>query len=58
MNSEEMVIDPVVERLGANPTDMSSATAVDMVTPIDLLDKDPTIGTLLDVRMTLRPPLH
>lgn len=53
-----MVIDTVVERLGTNPTDVAPTMAVDMVTPIDLLDEDTTIGTLLDVGMTLRPPLQ
>jgi len=58
MNGVEMVIDTVIEYFGTNPTNVSSATAVDMVTPVDLLDKDTAIGTLLDVRMTLRPPLQ
>jgi len=58
MNSVEMVINTVIERLGANPTDVCSATAMDMVTPVDLLDEDPTIGTLLNVRMTPRPPFQ
>ena len=58
VNSVKMVIDTVVERLGTNPTDVAPTTAMDMVTPIDLLDEDTTIGTLLDVGMTLRPPLQ
>ena len=58
VNSVEMVIDTVIESLGTNPTDVPSATAMNVVAPIDLLDEDTTIGTLLDVRMTLRPPLQ
>lgn len=57
VNSVEMVIDAVVERLGTNPTDVSSATTMDVIAPIDLLDEDTTIGTFLDVLVTLRPPI-
>ena len=57
MNSVEMVIDTVIERLGANPTDVSSATTMNVIAPIDLLDEDTTIGTFLDVLVTVRPPL-
>ena len=48
----------MVERLNANPTDVSSATAMDMVTPSNLLYENTAIGTLLDVRVALRPPLQ
>lgn len=58
MNSVKMVINTVVKCLGADPTDVSSAPAVNVVTSIDFLDEDTTIGTLLDVGMSLRPPLQ
>jgi len=58
VNPIEMVIDTVIKCPNTDPTDMSSATAVDMVAPIDLLDEDATIGTLLDIGMALRPPLQ
>ena len=57
VNSVKMVIDTVVERLGTNPTDVAPTTTMDVVAPIDLLDKDPAIWTLLDIGVTLRPPL-
>ena len=47
--SAEMVINTIVERFGANPTDVSSATAMDVVATVNLLDEDTAIGTLLDV---------
>ena len=53
-----MVINTVIERFGANPADVSSATAMNVITPVYLLDEDTTIGALLDVRMTLGPPLQ
>ena len=53
-----MVINTVIERFGANPADVSSTTAMNVITPIYLLDEDTTIGALLDVRMTLGPPLQ
>ena len=53
-----MIIDTVIECPDTNPTDVSSATAMDVVAPVDLLDEDTTIGALLDVRVALRPPLQ
>lgn len=57
VNSVEMIIDTIIERLGTNPTDVASATTMDVIAPIDLLDEDTTIGTFLDVLVTLRPPV-
>ena len=56
VSSVEVVINPVVERFDANPTNVCPAMTMNMVTPLDLLDKDPTIRALFDVRVTLRPP--
>jgi len=53
-----MVINAVIECFGADPTDVSSATAVNVVAPVYLLDEDTTIRALLDVRMALGPPLQ
>lgn len=58
VNGVEMVINPVIECFGTNPTNVSSTTAMDMVAPVYLLDEDTTVGALLDVRMSLRPPLQ
>ena len=53
-----MVINAVIERFGANPTDVSPAAAMNVVAPVYLLDEDTTIGALFDIRMTLGPPLQ
>lgn len=58
VNSVKMVVDAVVECFEADPTDVSSATAMNMVTSINLLYEDTAIGTPLDVRVALRPPLQ
>lgn len=53
-----MVVDATIERFDANPTNVSSATAMNMVTPINLLYENTAIGALLDLRVALRPPLQ
>lgn len=53
-----MVVNTVIKRPDTNPTDVRPATAMNVVAPLDLLDEDTTIGTLLDIRVTLRPPLQ
>ena len=53
-----MVINAVIERFGANPAHVSSATTMDVVAPVYLLDEDTAIGALLDVRVSLGPPIQ